>query len=208
MFRGNKIFKVDRKGNKKRVFFIPGLFVRFKGKNAAVTVSEPYPKFDRCTVRCGDNADVRIGSSGRLFRRLNIYADGESSVCHIGDDFSTHACSIFIRSKIPTKVVIGTSCMFARNVTLRTSDSHSVVDIETGETINTCKDIIIGNHCWLGDNTTVLKGVNIADNCIIGYGSLVTKNCEPNSAYGGVPAKLLKSGVNWERQMPGEQRRY
>lgn len=55
------------------------------------------------------------------------------------------------------------------------------------------KRIKIGNNVWLCANTTVLGGVNIADNCIIAAGSVVTKSInEPNTLWGGCPALKLK----------------
>lgn len=51
--------------------------------------------------------------------------------------------------------------------------------------------IRIGNNCFIGENTIVLKNVSIGDNVIIGAGSLVNKNCEDNSVYAGNPAKKI-----------------
>ena len=51
----------------------------------------------------------------------------------------------------------------------------------------------IGNKVFIGANTTILSGVSIGDNSIIGAGSVVSKNIEPNSVYAGVPAKYICS---------------
>ena len=51
--------------------------------------------------------------------------------------------------------------------------------------------IKIGNNVCFGQNCTVLKGVEIGDNCIIGYGSLVTKSIPENSVAVGRPAKVV-----------------
>lgn len=56
--------------------------------------------------------------------------------------------------------------------------------------------ITIGDYAWIGANTTVLKGVTIAEGCIVGAGSVVTKDLtEPNSLYSGAPAKFVKKLV-------------
>lgn len=52
--------------------------------------------------------------------------------------------------------------------------------------------ITVGDGCWIGTNVTILPGVNIRNGCVIGAGSLVTKDCEPNGLYVGVPAKRIK----------------
>jgi acetyltransferase-like isoleucine patch superfamily enzyme len=52
--------------------------------------------------------------------------------------------------------------------------------------------ITIGNDVWIGTNVTVLDGVTIGDGAVIGANSVVTKNVEPYSVVGGVPARLIK----------------
>ena len=48
---GNKIYKITKCGVKKEVYgFIPGLSIRFKGKNSTVELYEPLPKFSKCKV--------------------------------------------------------------------------------------------------------------------------------------------------------------
>ena len=48
-------------------------------------------------------------------------------------------------------------------------------------------------NVWLGENVTILKGVTIGDNVIIGIGSIVTKDIPSNSVAVGVPAKIVGS---------------
>lgn len=55
------------------------------------------------------------------------------------------------------------------------------------------KPIIIGNDVWIGANVTILQGVEIGNGVIIAAGSVVTKNMDPFSIYGGVPAKKIKN---------------
>jgi maltose O-acetyltransferase len=50
----------------------------------------------------------------------------------------------------------------------------------------------IKNGAFIGMNSTVMPGITIGENCIIASGSVVTKDTEPNSVYGGVPAKRIK----------------
>lgn len=51
--------------------------------------------------------------------------------------------------------------------------------------------ITIGNNVWFARNVTVLKGVTIGDNCIIGYGATVTHDIPSNSVAVGTPAKVI-----------------
>ena len=54
------------------------------------------------------------------------------------------------------------------------------------------KPITIGNHVWIGANSTSLPEVNIGDNVIIGANSLVNKNIPSNSIALGNPCKIIK----------------
>lgn len=53
--------------------------------------------------------------------------------------------------------------------------------------------ITIKNDVYIGINSIILPGVTIGNNCIIGAGSVVTKDIPDNSVYAGVPAKYIKS---------------
>lgn len=52
--------------------------------------------------------------------------------------------------------------------------------------------VIIGKNCWLGGNVTVLPGINIGCNSVIGAGSVVTKDIPENSIAVGNPCKVIK----------------
>lgn len=52
--------------------------------------------------------------------------------------------------------------------------------------------ITIGNNVWLGGNVVILPGVTIGDGCVIGAGSVVTKDIEADSVACGNPCKIVK----------------
>lgn len=54
-------------------------------------------------------------------------------------------------------------------------------------------EIRIGKNVWIGDKVSILSGVTIGDNVIIGTGSVVTKDIPSNSMAAGVPAMVIKS---------------
>lgn len=51
---------------------------------------------------------------------------------------------------------------------------------------------IIGNDVWIGARVTILSGVSIGDGVIIAAGAVVTKDVEPYTIVGGVPAKPIR----------------
>ncbi|MGL5655506.1 MAG: Vat family streptogramin A O-acetyltransferase [Fusobacteriaceae bacterium] len=53
-------------------------------------------------------------------------------------------------------------------------------------------DTIVGNDVWIGQNSTIMPGVEIGDGAIIATNSTVVKNVPPYHVVGGNPAKILK----------------
>ena len=51
--------------------------------------------------------------------------------------------------------------------------------------------VIIGNNCFIGYNTLILKGTTIGNNCIIGARSVVKGNIPSNTVWAGIPAKQI-----------------
>ena len=94
------------------------------------------------------------------------------------------------------RVEIGEDTMLGANTNVYDTDFHSV---EPKERLNqkTIRDashapITIGKNCWIGSNSTVLKGVRMGDNAVVGAMSLVNKDVPDNVLVGGVPAKIIK----------------
>jgi acetyltransferase-like isoleucine patch superfamily enzyme len=92
------------------------------------------------------------------------------------------------------KIKIGNDVVISRDVIIRDSDSHDILD---GKHIQT-KEIEIGNHVWIGLRAVILKGVKVGDGSIIAAGALVNKDVPPKCLVGGVPAKILNYNVEWK----------
>ena len=62
--------------------------------------------------------------------------------------------------------------MLGGNCVIRDSDGHAVMDMDAKGFNKRQKSakVTIGNHVWLANNSSVLKGVDIADNVILAYG--------------------------------------
>ncbi len=60
-------------------------------------------------------------------------------------------------------------------------------------------DTHIGNKCFIGVNAIIMCGVKIGDECIVGSGSIVTKDVPSNTIVVGNPAKILKSNIKTKR---------
>jgi acetyltransferase-like isoleucine patch superfamily enzyme len=61
---------------------------------------------------------------------------------------------------------------------------------------NSLKKVVIGEFSWIGRNVIILPGVTIGKGCVVGAGSIVTKDIEDFSIVAGVPARLIKKRDN------------
>ena len=68
-------------------------------------------------------------------------------------------------------------------------------DASTKKTLGYTKvgQVHIGNHVFIGANTTILPGVTIGDYAVIGAGSIVTHDVPARTVVAGVPAKEICS---------------
>ena len=86
-------------------------------------------------------------------------------------------------------ITIGDNVLIGHNVTLATLNHD--FNPQTRQYIYP-KPINIGNNVWIGSDSTILPGITIGDGAIVGAGSVVTKNVEPNTVVAGNPAKIIK----------------
>ena len=90
-------------------------------------------------------------------------------------------------------IEIGNDVLIGPNVTIY-SQNHNFENttIPINQQGYTTKKVSIGNNVWIASNVTILPGVTIANNCVIGANTLVTKNIEENSVVVGNPCKVIK----------------
>lgn len=201
----NKIIIVTKGGVEKRVNSVAGLRIEFHGKNSIVKISESV-KFCNCILRLGENNFIEIQNSKYCISNFVLPCPmRENSKLLIGKDFSCVECRVFMHDEPNINVTIGEDCMFSFGVIIWPSDGHSIID-ENKKVLNKGENITIGNHTWLGMNTTILKGSVILDNSVIGARTVFTKSSNSledgisGGIFAGMPAKLIKSGINWDRR--------
>lgn len=108
---------------------------------------------------------------------------------------------IMIAQEDDAHITLGDDCMISNNIFFRTSDSHSILDLATGERINFAKSIHLANHVWVGNSARIGKGVSVGAGTVIAQCALLVSDAETNSVYGGVPARQIKKGVTWVREL-------
>lgn len=187
-----------------------------KGKNNLVEVSPSSRESGSWTVRVEGNFNtIRIAENCKLEGcRINVKGDRNTVLIGRGSEFSglatvSEGASLVVGAKSTVRdatlichtrsLSIGDDCMFGPGVEIRTTDSHPIYDIRTGERVNDNTDVVIKNYVWLGKKVTVMKGASIGTGCSIALGAVVTGEIAAFSVAGGIPAKVIRSGVCWTR---------
>ncbi|ALJ04116.1 transferase [Pseudalgibacter alginicilyticus] len=85
---------------------------------------------------------------------------------------------------------IGDNVMIGPNVSIITS-GHPIAPSQRRK-ITIGKPIVIERNVWIGAGATIVGGIKIGENSVIGAGSVVTKNVFPNTIVGGNPAKTIR----------------
>ena len=98
------------------------------------------------------------------------------------------------------EIHIGDNVMIGPNVTLATPmhpllpEERNVRKREDGSFYNLeyAKPITIKDNCWLASNVVVCGGVTIGEGCVIGAGSVVTRDIPPYSLAAGNPCRVIR----------------
>lgn len=89
-------------------------------------------------------------------------------------------------------ITIGKLCAIGPNCYITDHDHGTDLSLSPLEQPLISKPTSIGNRVWLGANVTVLKGVTIGNDAVIGAGSVVTKDIPEKAIAVGVPAKVIR----------------
>ena len=84
-------------------------------------------------------------------------------------------------------ITIEDGAMIAANVQL-ISNNHDLYERQ----VITCRPVRIGKNAWIGAGATILPGVTIGDNAVVGAASVVTKDVAPDTIVAGNPARFIK----------------
>lgn len=138
---------------------------------------------------------IAIGENVKILdhARIAIYANETTDIvvqiddgCYIGYNFSLLA---------KEKVHIEEKVLIASNV-LITSENHGMdpeCEMHYMDQRLEGKEVRIGAGTWIGEKVCILPGVNIGQRCIIGAGSIVTRNIPDYCIAAGNPARVVKT---------------
>jgi acetyltransferase-like isoleucine patch superfamily enzyme len=101
----------------------------------------------------------------------------------------------------PYLIELGNDITITRNVMFHTHDGGVWVFRKDYPDINIYRRIKVGNNVFFGANSSIMPGVTIGDNVVIAANSVVTKDCESDSVYAGVPARKIRELKDYKEKV-------
>lgn len=143
---------------------------------------------------------IVVGSNACISGKINIRfanrKDGEKlPELVVGDNvFIGNNCAFIITERIS----IGSNCLIGMDTRMQDSDGHILDPVRrhAGEKCNgreTICPVIIEDDVWIAPRSTILKGVRIGRNAVVGVGSVVTKDVPLGTLVAGNPARVIKT---------------
>ena len=150
---------------------------------------------DGCEIVLGDNFAMNNGLAGNCigYNSPCIFR-AEGGNINIGDNVGMSQTVLVAKSG--GDITIGNNVLIGGGVKIYTSDFHSLdymdrrnrqIDVKNRKT----SAVSIGDDCFIGAGTIILKGVTIGPRVVIGAGSVVTKSIPADSIAAGNPCSVI-----------------
>lgn len=132
-------------------------------------------------------AQLAIGENAAIESCVEIVVEGKLVIganCFIGIG------TVLVAAE---NMAIGDDCLIGAYATVRDQD-HVIEtrDVPYREQGRVCAPVSIGRNVWIGTKATILRGVTIGDNSVIGANSVVTRDIQANCVAAGIPAKVIR----------------
>lgn len=160
---------------------------------------------DQCNI---SECDIKTDNNRSLivFGKKCKFGEGcefiSKSELTIGDKTTIHKSGV-VFADYESPVNIGVDCMISWPVYIRSNNGHALLDLKERKNTSLMKEkyVKIGNHVWIGQGVNVISNADIKDNCVIGAGGLVNSLIPENSLAVGLPARVIKRNMSWDRDM-------
>ena len=124
-----------------------------------------------------------------------FYCDYGSNITIRNNFYTNHNCTILDGAK----VTFGDNVFIAPNVVFSTA-GHAIDAGQRAKGLEIALPITVGDNVWIGANVSVLPGVSIGSNTIIGAGSVVNKDIPDGVVAAGVPCRVIRRITEKDKQ--------
>ncbi|MBA4290987.1 MAG: transferase [Pseudomonas sp.] len=174
--------------------------IKLAGRNNRLVFGEGV-EVSNCEIRLdGEDNLIEIGARARISSGKIYLRHTRGQHIHIGADTTVEGAYLLVDEA--ASIDIGNDCMLSTDILIRTGDKHSIIDVASNQRINPSRDVRIADRVWIGRGVQILKGAVLQPESVVGACSLVAKAFdEGNCVVAGVPAKIVKRGICWDRQL-------
>ena len=124
-----------------------------------------------------------------------FYCDYGSHISVGKNFFANYNCTLLDVGRI----TFGDNCMLAPNVAIYTA-GHPLHPDSRNSGYEYGADVVIGSNVWIGGSVVITPGVHIGDCCVIGAGSVVTKDIPAWSLAAGNPCRVIREITEKDRR--------
>lgn len=135
--------------------------------------------------------NIRIGNNCRIGKSAWIHTVDNGTI-NVGDNTIIGRRVTLAALK---SIKIGKNCLFSYDISILDHD-HDFRDIKISPVMSDLtkgNEVVIGDDCFIGAHSFVLKGVALGKHCVVGANSVVTKSFPAYSIVAGTPASLIKN---------------
>lgn len=147
------------------------------------------------SISCAHHSNLTLLGDFELGPNVHIeLAQGAKLTLGGKKNSSASGVTCNTRIMVEDSIEIGSDCIIAWDVFISDSNWHEITGMPK------FSPVLIGDQVWISHGVSILKGAVIPSGCIVGARSLVTQVFfTKNTLIAGVPAKIIRNGVEWSR---------
>lgn len=182
---------------KKKIYFSPLGYLISLVQNVLKFVHQPFMVYGYYNKISGKFLrNVRISSSACISDKSKLDLEDNVWINH------------YARIDASGGVKIGEGCQIGYASAILSHSSHNAIRLNGRDYIEMDidkrigyihKSVVIGKYTFIGGGSTILPGVSIGDGCVIGVGAVVNKDVPDHAIVAGVPAKIIGSTIDTDR---------
>lgn len=161
-----------------------------KGAYVGTTVVTPVLAIGPGTIRAHGAQFGYIPSPSAYDRYTHLEARGTAKIEIGAGSILNNACVIVADG---TEIRLGRDVVVGPEVAIYDSDFHSLTPSRRKSGPAAMAPVLIGDNVFIGTRSTILKGVTIGENSVIGSGSVVTRDVPPNVIAAGNPCRVVRA---------------
>ena len=151
----------------------------------------------------GADSAVIVHDIGDGFAGLDIFLRSDRQVLFWGEGATAAGCNVELEGG-GAAAAIGDDALISNGVWLRNHDMHALHDLASGAPIGRSPvTTVLERHVWLGQDALLLGCERVGMGSVVGARALVKGRVPPRVAVAGAPARVLREGVSWGRDLHG-----